>query len=110
METIIAFFNENFWATATILASMSTSLTGVVNHLLNPNRIWKQVIAWLISIALTIGGYFLNVITVADPIWLTLTLTGVFVGLASNGIYEIPVIKKWVQSWLPYKEAKKDVE
>lgn len=110
METIIAFFNENFWATATILASMSTSLTGVVNHLLNPNRIWKQVIAWLISIALTIGGYFLNVITVADPIWLTLALTGVFVGLASNGIYEIPVIKKWVKSWLPYKEAKKDVE
>ena len=96
METIIAFFNENFWATATILASMSTSLTGVVNHLLNSNRIWKQVIAWLISIALTIGGYFLNVITVADPIWLTLALTDVFVGLASNGIYEIPVIKKWV--------------
>ena len=109
METILVFFSDNFWATAALLGSMATSLTGVINHLLKPNRIWKQVIAWLISIVLTIGGYFLNVITVADPVWLTLTTTGIIVGLVSNGIYEIPTIKKWFQTWLPYKAIIKDV-
>lgn len=99
MEALINFFTENFWATASVLAAMSTALAGVVNGILNPNGTWKQVIAWVISILLTIGGYFGGIITVAEPAWLSLVLTGLVVGLVSNGLYDIPSIKAWIASW-----------
>jgi len=35
-------------------------------------------------------------INVAEPAWLTLTATGLVVGLTSNGIYDIPVIQDFI--------------
>lgn len=97
METFLSFFTENFWATASIIVAMTTALTEVINSKLNPNRIWKQVIAWIVSIILTVGGYFLGYVTVVEPTWLTLTVTGLIVGLASNGFYDIPAIRQIVE-------------
>ena len=108
MDAIITFFSNNFWLTATVIAAMTTSLTGVINGLLKPNGTWKQIIAWFVSIVLTVGCYFLNVITVAEPAWLTLVLTGFVVGLASNGIYDIPTIRNWVNDWFSNLAPKKD--
>lgn len=99
METILAFFTEHFWATATGLLTISTMITGSINGKFNPNSTWKQVIAWLVSIVLTVGCYFLGLITVANPVWLSLAATGLIVGLASNGFYDIKFIKEWIQSW-----------
>lgn len=97
MTGILTFFSENFWATAALLATMSTTVAGFINGKLNPNAIWKQVIAWAVAIALTVGGYFLGAVQLADPVWLTLTATGLVVGLVSNGVYDIPFIKSFVQ-------------
>ena len=108
MDAIITFFSNDFWLSATVIAAMTTSLTGVINRLLKPNGTYKQIIAWFVSIVLTVGCYFLNLITVAEPAWLTLVLTGFVVGLASNGIYDIPTIRNWVNAWFSNLAPKKD--
>ena len=97
MTAILAFFTENFWATAALLGSMSTAIAGAINGKLNPNKIWRQVIAWIVAIALTVGGYFLGFVQLANPVWLTMTATGLIVGLVSNGVYDIPFIQSFIQ-------------
>lgn len=99
MSGILSFFTDNFWATAAALGTVSTMIAGAINGKFNPSAIWRQVIAWVIAIALTVGGYFLGLVVVAEPAWLTLTATGIVVGLVSNGVYDIPAIKELVKKW-----------
>ena len=110
MEIIWSFFTEHFWATATGLFTITTMITGAINGKFNPNSVWKQVIAWFVSIALTVGGYFIGLITVAEPVWLSLIATGLIVGLASNGFYDINFIKEWMYKWFhePIDSAKQE--
>lgn len=96
METIVSFFLDHFWATCAMLSSITVIIAGYFNALLNTNKIWKQVVSWVISIILTVGGYFAGTITLNEPVWLTIILTGIIVGLSSNGIYDIPKIKELI--------------
>ena len=96
MSSILNFFTENFWATATSLGVVATMVAGAINGKLHTNKVWRQVVAWAVSIVFTVGGYFLGMINVAEPAWLTLTATGLVVGLTSNGIYDIPVIQDFI--------------
>ena len=98
MNSIVTFFSENFWATALSLGTISTMIAGVFNGWLKPNKVWRQVIAWIISIGLTVCFYFLKFVVVADPVWLSLTATGLVVGLVSNGVYDIPTMEKFVEN------------
>ena len=97
MDIIINFFTENFWATCALLASLTVTISGYINTKLDTNNVWKQVVAWLVSIFLTIGTYFIGIIQLGEPIWLSIPLTGVIVGLSSNGIYDIPKIKGFIK-------------
>lgn len=99
MVNILTFFTEHFWATATGLFTITTMITGAINGKLKPNYVWKQIIAWIVSVILTVGGYFVGLITVAEPVWLSLVATGLIVGLASNGFYDIEFIKEWMKKW-----------
>lgn len=99
MNSIIEFLNENFWLTAIIIASVTTPITSFINEKLKPNKVWKQVIAWLVSIVLVTGSYFLNVMIFNEPAWVTVPLTGLLVGLSANGIYDIPAVRALLNSW-----------
>lgn len=96
METIINFFSDNFWATCTMLSSITVIIAGYINTWLKTNKIWKQVVSWATSIMLTVGGYFAGTVTLNEPVWATIILTGVIVGLSSNGIYDIPKVKELI--------------
>ncbi len=96
MEIIISFFSDHFWATCTMLSTITVIIAGYINAFLKTNKVWKQVVSWIISIVLTIGGYFAGTITLNEPVWLTVILTGIIVGLSSNGIYDIPKIKELI--------------
>ena len=99
MDAILNFLNENFWATATIIAAIVIPVTAFLNSKLNPNKIWKQVISWVTAIVFTIGGYYLGVVNMQEPIWLSMVCTGLLVGLEANGIYHIGDIKPMVNGW-----------
>lgn len=105
METIINFFSDNFWATCTMLSTITVIIAGYLNEFFKTNKIWKQVVSWVTSIVLTIAGYFAGTITLNEPVWLTIILTGVIVGLSSNGIYDIPKVKELVNK-ITKKETK----
>ena len=98
MNTILNFFSDNFWATCTMLSSLTVVVTGYINRLLKTNNIWKQIVSWVISILLTVCGYFAGIVTLNEPIWLTIIFTGIIVGLSSNGIYDIPKIKSFINN------------
>ena len=99
MDAILAFFTENFWATAILLAGLTTPITSFLNERFNFKAKMKQVMAWIVSIVLVAGAYFLNLAQFAEPFYLTVPLTGILVGLSANGIYDIPTVKETLKKW-----------
>lgn len=104
METLIGIFSESFWYVAPILVTLTTALSGLINQGFKINLGWlKQLISWIIGAGLSVAAWALGVITFGQPIWLGVVCLCVVVGLASNGFYDIPTIKNWVNSWFVKK-------
>ena len=121
MESIIGIFSESFWYVAPILVTATTFLAGLINQGLS--KIWtipgwvKQLVSWVVGAGLSVAAWGLKVITFGNPVWLGVIALAVVVGLASNGIYDIEVIKKWINSWfkggnlvIPVKAEEKSLE
>lgn len=102
MEVLTNLFTDSFWYTASFIAVITVALTSTINAKLNPNKVWKQVISWVISVALTVGAYFLDIVNVSEPTWLSLVCIGLVVGLTSNGLYDIPFIKSVMNKWMDF--------
>lgn len=84
--------------------SPSFLLAGVANGLFKiTNGIWPQVVAWVIGTALSVDAYFAGLIEMGQPERLGVVMLCVVVGLSSNGIYDIPAIKAWVDAWFAKK-------
>lgn len=99
MEIITGIFSENFWWIAPILMSITVVFTGAINNTFNiTNAVIKQVISWIIGSLLSVGSWAIKLITFGEPIWLGVIMLCIVVGLSSNGIYDIPSIKKWIDN------------
>lgn len=100
MEILNALFADTFWMAASFISMLVVTLTSTINAKLNPNKVWKCVISWVLSIGLTVGAYFLHIISVSDPAWLSLIGVCIVVGLSSNGLYSIPAIKDLMKKYM----------
>ena len=106
MEIIVGIFSTSFWYVAPILVSLTTALSGVINQGLNVNKAWvKQLISWLVGSGLSVGAWALKFLAFGNPVWLGVVCLCVVVGLASNGFYDIPTIKNFIQSWFTKKHV-----
>lgn len=100
MENIIGIFSESFWYIAPMLMTVTVALSGLINQGFKINKSWlKQLISWVIGAGLSVAAWALNLITFGDPVWLGVVALAVVVGLSSNGLYDIPTIKNWINSW-----------
>lgn len=100
MEIINGIFSESFWWVAPILVTMTTALAGLINQGFKVPYAWlKQLISWVLGAGLSCGAWGLKLITFGDPVWLGVVSLCLVVGLASNGIYDIPTIKNWISTW-----------
>lgn len=100
MEIIIGIFSESFWYIAPILVSLTTALAGLINQGCKVKQPWlKQLISWIIGASLSVGAWALKLITFGNPMWLGILCLAIVVGLSSNGIYDIPTIKNWINTW-----------
>lgn len=100
MEIINGIFSESFWWVAPILVTLTVSLTGVINGLFKVSKgVWKQVISWVVGSLASVGAWALKMVEFGDPVWLGIVALCVVVGLSSNGVYDIPTIKAFVDSW-----------
>lgn len=104
MEMIIGIFSESFWYVAPILVTLTTAIAGLINQGCKVNKAWlKQLISWIIGSGLSVGAWALKLITFGNPVWLGVVCLCIVVGLSSNGIYDIPTIKNWINSWFVKK-------
>lgn len=94
---MLEFLTTNIWVIATAIVAFTTVITQIINEKLNPNGVWKQVVSWVVAIALTVGTYFLGTYEYAGSPWISVPLTGLVVGLVSNGVYDIPTFQGWIK-------------
>lgn len=111
-EIIIGIFSEAFWYIAPILVTMTTFLAGLFNQgvvekfVPEKHRAWlKQLVAWVLGAGLSVAAWGLKVITFGNPVWLGVVALCVVVGLASNGVYDIPFMRNWIDKWFKHKAA-----
>lgn len=104
MDTIIGIFSESFWYIAPILVALTTAVAGLINQGFKVKPAWaKQIISWVIGSGASVGAWALKLITFGNPVWLGVVCLCVVVGLASNGFYDIPTIKNWINTWFVKK-------
>ena len=107
---ITGIFSEAFWYIAPILVTMTTFIAGLINQGLvdkfvpSKHHAWlKQLIAWVIGAGLSCAAWSLKVIAFGNPVWLGVICLCVVVGLASNGVYDIPFMRGWIEKWFKPK-------
>lgn len=100
MEIIKGIFSEAFWYIAPLLMTLTVALAGLINGACKISKpVWKQVIAWAIGSGLSVAAWGLKLIEFGNPVWLGIVMLCIVVGLSSNGIYDIPAIKAFVDKW-----------
>lgn len=104
MEIMFGIFSESFWWIAPLLVSLTTALTGVITQGFKITKGWlKQLISWVIGSGLSCAAWGLKFIIFGEPIWLGVICLCLVVGLAANGIYDIPFIKTFIDKWFNKK-------
>lgn len=100
-------FDFNTWvATLSSVAAAAVFLGAAVIKLFKVEvSIWKQVIVWVVAIALTFLGNLFNVGFAADFPWLTTAIYGFASGLVANGIFDINTVQG-ILTFLKLKEKK----
>ena len=103
---ITGIFSEAFWYIAPILVTMTTFIAGLINQGLidkyvpEKHHAWlKQLIAWVLGAGFSCAAWGLKVITFGNPVWLGVVCLCLVVGLASNGVYDIPFMRAWIEKW-----------
>lgn len=110
MIDITGIFSEAFWYIAPILVTMTTFIAGLINqgivskYVPEKHHAWlKQLIAWVIGAGLSCAAWGLKVIAFGNPAWLGVVCLCIVVGLASNGVYDIPFMRGWIETWFKPK-------
>lgn len=104
MEMILGIFSMEFWWLAPILVMFTTGITGLINQGVVIKQPWlKQLISWVIGSGLSVGAWALQLIAFGNPAWLGVVALCIVVGLSSNGFYDIPTIKNFIDSWFKTK-------
>lgn len=100
MEIIKGIFSEAFWYIAPILMAATVALAGIINGAFKITKgMWPQIVAWVVGAALSAVAWLLKLVEFGDPVWLGVVMLAVVVGLSSNGVYDIPTIKAFVDKW-----------
>lgn len=99
--------NFNTWfATLAGIAAVTVFLAGFVNTVFKiSKKIWKQVVAWVISILLVVAGNLFNIGFIAEFPWLTTIVYGFAAGLVANGLFDLNTVQA-ILAFLNMKKVK----
>ena len=100
-------FDFNAWvATLSTVAATAVFLGAFLIQIFKVTvKIWKQIIVWLVAIALTVLGNLFNIGFASDFPWLTTIIYGLASGLVANGIFDIGTVQG-ILAFLKLKEKK----
>ena len=99
----ISWLPESMWYIIPILASITMAATQALKTKFSMNSVWTQVTSWVISIVLSVGGWFIGIAPVGEPTWLSLIILGLFTGLTSNGLFDLKTISEWIEKLFSLK-------
>lgn len=98
-------FTTEFWYYAPILSMLTVTIAGAINGKFNiTNGFWPQLVAWVTGSILTVCSWYFEIISLGEPTWLAIICLCGVVGLSSNGIYDIPFIKNFIDKFLSNKK------
>ena len=107
MEIITGIFSEAFWYIAPLLMTLTVAITGLINGALKITKgFWPQLVSWVVGALLSAAAWSIKLIEFGEPVWLGVVMLAIVVGLSSNGIYDIPSIKAFVDKWFERKAVK----
>lgn len=107
MEIIKGIFSESFWYIAPLLMAATVALAGLINGAFKITKgMWPQIVAWVVGALLSVAAWALQLIQFGEPVWLGVVMLAVVVGLSSNGVYDIPTIKAFVDKWFNRDQIK----
>ena len=110
MEIIKGIFSESFWYIAPLLMTLTVAIAGVINGAFKITKgMWPQIVAWVVGALLSVATWLLKLIEFGEPVWLGVVMLAIVVGLSSNGVYDIPTIKAFVDKWFN-RAAEKEKE
>ena len=91
-------FTTEFWYMAPSISAVTVFIAGLINGKFNiTNGIWPQVVAWATAAILSVASWYFGLVPVGTPTWLAVIVLCVVTGLSSNGIYDIPTIKNFIE-------------
>ena len=90
-------FTTDFWYMASSLSAVTVFIAGLINSKFNiVNGFWPQLVAWITGSVLSVASWFFGLVAVGEPTWVAVIVLCGVVGLSSNGIYDIPTIKNFI--------------
>jgi len=99
-------FTTDFWYIASSLSAATVFITGLINSKFNIVKgFWPQLVSWITGSVLSVAAWFFGLAQVGEPTWLAVIVLCGVVGLSSNGIYDIPTIKNFINK-LPAPKKK----
>ena len=88
----------SYFASLVGVAALSTLVVGFIKKILNVTGIVAQIISWVIAIGLCFLGWALKFGLFANIVlWYVPIIYGVAVGLVSNGIFSIDLVKAFLR-------------
>jgi len=88
---------SSYFVSLGAMAGLVTLVTGWLNThvpaLAKANSTWKQVMAWVVSIAIAFVGAYLGMGLANGLSILWTVITGVAVGLVANGLFDVTLIQ-----------------
>ena len=98
-------FTTDFWYMASSLSAVTVFIAGLINSKFNiVNGFWPQLVAWITGSVLSVAAWFFGLVAVGEPTWVAVIVLCGVVGLSSNGIYDIPTIKNFVDKLFASKK------
>ena len=98
-------FTTDFWYMAPSLSAVTVFIAGLINGKFNiVDGFQSQSVAWITGAVLSVAAWFFGLVTVGKPTWLAVVVLCVVVGLSSNGIYDIPTIKAFIDKLFASKK------
>ena len=97
---------HGFFVSIAAIIPLVTFLAGWINAKVKAAGFGKQAVSWLVSIALSIVGWYFNLGYLAGLTWWQVLICGIGTGLAANGLFDITIIKSIIYAIFNSKKAK----
>ena len=79
------------------IAALGVFLAGVVNGLFKiTGKVGKQIVAWIICVALAFIGNLINLGFLSEATWVITLIYGLGAGLVANGIFDVALVKAFI--------------